>query len=192
MKRLDPWTVIDSREVFSVPPHLSISTQRVRLPDGREVDNFYRIVMPDYALVWAETEDGRLIVQRQYKHGVGAVSLTFPAGTLDPGEAPLDCARRELLEETGYEAASWRALGRYVTNANSHGHSAHLFAAQGCRKVAEPDSGDLEEMDLQLMTRQELLDAARRGEFKLISQLAMVALMTNPAFKDFGDPARTA
>ncbi len=179
-KRLDPWTVLGSRAVYSNPPYLTVSVQRVRLPDGREIADFHRLDMPDYALVWPETADGRVLVLRQYKHGVGAVSLTFPAGTCDPGEEALACARRELREETGYEAASWRSLGRYVTHANSFGHAGHLYVAQGCRKVAEPQSGDLEETELLSMTRRELLDAAKRGEFKLMSQIAMLALASHP------------
>lgn len=179
-KRLQPWRVLESHEVYSAPPWLSVRMERLRLPDGREVGGFHRLVMPDYALIYPETEDGRLVLLRQYKHGVGEVSLTFPAGTFNAGEAPLDVAKRELKEETGYEAAEWRPLGRYVTQANSFGHAAHLFRATGCRAVAAPNSGDLEEMELLLMTRAEALDAARRGEFKLISQLAILALCTHP------------
>ena len=184
-RRFDPWTVLDSREVYSAPPFLTVHKQRLRLPDGREVAGFHRIVMPDYALIYPETEDGRLILLRQYKHGVGEVSLTFPAGMFNPGEQPLEVAERELMEETGYASTRWRPLGRYVASANSFGHAAHLFRATGCRKVAEPSSRDLEEMELLLLTPAEAIDAAKRGEFKLISQLAILALCANP---ELGEP----
>jgi ADP-ribose pyrophosphatase len=186
-----PWTVLESREVFSSPPWVTVAKQRLRLPDGREVEGYHRVAMPDYALIWPETADGRVLVIRQYKHGVGEASLTFPAGTLAPGEDPLACARRELREETGCEARTWRPLGRYVMHANTFGNAGHFFAAQGCREVAAPDAGDLEEMELLAMTPAELIAAARRGEFKLVSQLALLALRTNPAFRDFGEPADT-
>lgn len=179
-KRHAPWTVLESREVYSKPPYLSVNVQRVRLPDGRVVDNFHRLVMPDYVLIWPETADGRVLTLRQYKHGVGEVSLTFPAGTMTAGEDPLACAKRELLEETGYAAGSWRSLGRYVTHGNSFGHAGHLFVATECRKVAEPHSGDLEEMELLSMSRGELMQAAKNGEFKLMSQIAVLALVTHP------------
>jgi ADP-ribose pyrophosphatase len=181
---LAPWAVLETRDVFSAPPYITVQTQRVLLPDGREVDDFHRVVMPDYSLVLPETVDGRYIVLRQYKHGVGDVSLTFPAGTLNAGEDPLTAAKRELLEETGYEAGSWRYYGRYVTHANSFSNAANLFTAAGCRKVAEPNSGDLEDMELLLMTRQELFDAARRGEFKLTTQMMILALATHPVLAE--------
>ncbi|MCC7047538.1 MAG: NUDIX hydrolase [Alphaproteobacteria bacterium] len=177
----DSWKVLETRDLFSAPPWISVQSQSVRLPDGKRVDDFYRVTFPDYALVFAERQDGRVLVLRQYKHGVGAVSLTFPAGTFnDPSEDPLACARRELMEETGYEAAAWRSLGRYVSHANAFGNAAHFFHAMGCRKVAEPNSGDLEEMELLLMTRAELFAAAREGAFKLVSQLAILGLVTHP------------
>lgn len=180
--RHEPWRVLATRDLFSAPPWLKVQSQRVRLPDGREVDDFHRVTLPDYALVFAEREDGRVLVLRQYKHGVGSVSLTFPAGTFnDPAEDPLACARRELMEETGYEARSWRPLGRYVAHANAFGNAAHFFHATGCRKVAEPNSGDLEEMELLLMTREEVFAAVRGGKFKLVSQLSILGLATHPA-----------
>src|SRR5262249_7164972 len=143
-------------------------------------DEYYRVTLPDYALMFAETADGRVLVLRQYKHGVGAVSLSFPAGTFNPGEDAFTCAKRELMEETGYEAGAWRALGRYVTHANAYGNAAHLFHATDCHKVAEANSGDLEEMELLLMTREELFAAAAGGQFMLTSQIGMLALVTHP------------
>lgn len=175
-----PWRVLETRDLFEAPPWIKVQAQRIALPDGREVENFHRVVMPDYALIFAEDEDGRALVLRQYKHGVGSVSLTFPAGTFNAGEDALDCARRELMEETGYAAGAFRGLGRYVTHANAFTNAAHLFHATGCRKVAEADSGDLEEMELLLMTRDELFQAARRGDFKLTSQIGLLALVTHP------------
>ena len=174
------WKVLETRDLLVAPPWLKVESQRVGLPDGREVDEYYRVTLPDYALMFAEDDQGRVLVLKQYKHGVGAVSLSFPAGTFNAGEEAFDCARRELMEETGYEASDWRALGRYVTHANAYGNAAHIFHATGCRKVAEANSGDLEEMELLLMTREELFAAAAEGQFMLTSQIGVLALVTHP------------
>jgi ADP-ribose pyrophosphatase len=82
----------------------------VRLPDGREASREY-VRHPGAVMIIAQLDDGRLVLERQYRYPVQRVMLEFPAGKLDAGEAPLACAQRELLEETGYTAASWARAG---------------------------------------------------------------------------------
>ena len=78
----------------------------VRLPDGSETFREY-VRHPGAVMVIAQLDDGRLVLERQYRYPVQRVMLEFPAGKLDAGEASLACAQRELLEETGYTAALW-------------------------------------------------------------------------------------
>jgi ADP-ribose pyrophosphatase len=179
-KKLQNWKVLETETLFSAPPWLTVRAERVELPDGREVEDFYQIDVMPFVCIFAEAEDGEILVIRQYKHGARQVSLTFPGGTIDAGEAPLAAAKRELREETGHEAESWLALGDFVVNANQGCGRAHLFIARGCRRVCAPDSGDLEEMDVTTMPRGEILAAAGRGEFRLLNQLALFSLATHP------------
>lgn len=175
------WKIIESRELYAAPPYLSVRVETVELPDGRRIDDFYQIDLRDFACIFAETEDGRIILLRQYKHGPRQVSLTFPGGHLGSGENPLDAARRELMEETGFEAAEWIDLGTFVTNSNQRCNTAHFFRATGCRAVAPPDSGDLEDMEMVLLTQDELFAAIGRGEIAVVDQLALATLATHPA-----------
>jgi ADP-ribose pyrophosphatase len=82
----------------------------VRLPDGSEATREY-VIHPGAVMVVAELPDGRWVLERQFRYPVQAVMIEFPAGKLDAGEASLDCARRELLEETGYTAKQWARAG---------------------------------------------------------------------------------
>ena len=79
-------------------------------PDGHTATREY-IVHPGAVMVVPLLDDGRLVIERQYRYPMGRVMTEFPAGKLDAGEAPLQCARRELAEETGYTASEWARAG---------------------------------------------------------------------------------
>ena len=83
----------------------------IRLPDGSAATREY-IVHPGAVMVVPLLDDGRLVMERQYRYPMGQVMTEFPAGKIDPGEDPLACAKRELLEETGYTARQWARAGR--------------------------------------------------------------------------------
>jgi len=82
----------------------------VRLPDGNQAFREY-VIHPGAVMVVAELPDGRLVLERQFRYPVQSVMVEFPAGKLDPGEDSLACAKRELLEETGYTARQWARAG---------------------------------------------------------------------------------
>ena len=170
------WTVLSETERFSGPSGLSLSTQSVRLPDGKVIDDYHRIRLPDFTAICARTYDNRILVLRQYKHGVGRQILTLPGGAVDPGETPLESAQRELLEETGYEAPIWTSLGRFVVNGNQRIAEAHLFMATAAQPVREPDSGDLETMTLERMTLGEMGRLFEAGEFPILAHASLLAL----------------
>ena len=178
--QLKPWQVLHSREVFHAPPYIQIFRQKVQLPDGRVVDDYHQIRLTDFALVVASTRDGRIVVERQYKHGVGKVTLVVPTGAILPGEAPLAAAQRELLEETGYSADGWRSHGSFVVSANYGCATAYVFSAQNARAVAEPESGDLEEMEILLLHPQQLRQALQDGEVAALSTATAILLATQP------------
>jgi ADP-ribose pyrophosphatase len=176
-----PWQILKDREVYAAPPWITVHRQQLRLPNGRIVEDYHQIDLRDYVIIVAQTPDGKYLIERQYKHGVGKVSLLLPGGVIEDGEEPLPAAKRELLEETGYEADEWRGMGVYVSNANYGCGRAHVFIARNARKVAEPHSGDLEDMEILLMDSSELIEAIRAGEMTVVGAVAAVAWALNPA-----------
>ncbi|WGW04283.1 NUDIX hydrolase [Tropicibacter oceani] len=164
---MDHWKVLKKETVFEAPPYLRVSRQRIALPDGRQIDDFYQIHLRPFAIVVPFLDDGRVLTTRQYKHGPGRVCLNFPGGFIDTGEVPQQAAAREMLEETGYQAAHWLALGDYVDNGNQLGCQGSYFLATGCRKVQAPDNNDLEDMREELHSPEALDRALWSGDFAI-------------------------
>lgn len=171
-----PWKTLARRVVYSSLPWLEVALERVELPDGRIVDDFIQLRGRDFVVVVAFTPDGQVVTERSYRHGPRRVSLALPAGLLEADEPPADAARRELLEETGYAAPRWRSLGAFVVDTNYGLGTEHVFVARGARKVREPASGDLEEIAVELHTREDILTALRADEILQLSAAAALAL----------------
>ena len=106
------------------------------LPNGREITPYYTTRNRNFSVIVARDTEGGFICVRQFRPGTETVTTEFPAGGMEDGEDPLDAAKRELLEETGYEAERWTALGRIAPNATIANNYAYIFLAEGCRKVS--------------------------------------------------------
>ena len=90
---------------------LHVVRDDVMLPSGAQATREF-VIHPGAVMIVPMLDDGRVVLERQYRHPVGRVMIEFPAGKLDPGEDRLACARRELREETGYTAREWAHAGQ--------------------------------------------------------------------------------
>jgi ADP-ribose pyrophosphatase len=171
-----PWRTLARRTLLSRPPWMEVGDERVALPDGRELENFLWVRTRDFVAMVAVTEADQIVLVRSYKHGTRRVSLSVPAGYLESGEEPIAAAKRELQEETGYASDDWTSLGRFVVDGNYGVSTAHIFLARGAREVAEPASGDLEEMDVVVAPLDDVSEYVRQGEVVQLASAAALAL----------------
>ena len=132
-------------------------------PSGREGE-FVVLESPDWVNVIPLTDDGQVVLVRQYRHGIRAATLEIPGGLIDPGELPEAAASRELREETGYEAAEIRMLGRVRPNPAIQGNYQYCYVAQGCRKTSECHLDPFEYIEVLEVPLAEIPELIRREE----------------------------
>ena len=173
---MTPWKTLSRKQVWQAGNFLAVEMHAVELPDGRVIPDWSWIVTPDYVTVVAVDMEGKFLCFRQTKYAVEGLSLATVGGYMEPGENPLDAAKRELLEETGYEAAKWTFMGQYAVDANRGNGKAHFFLATEARPTAAMLADDLEEQDLLLLSREEVTKALLQGEFKALSWAAIIAV----------------
>jgi len=173
---LQPWKTLSRQTILEHSKYLSVEEHVVELPDGRVIEHWPWIITPDFVNVVATTAEGEFLCFRQTKYGVEGTSLSVVGGYIDPGEDPLTAAKRELLEETGHEAAEWIDLGNYRVGASRGIAMAHFYLARNAHQVAEPIADDLEEQRLLHLSYGEVEAALSQGEFKARPWAAVVAL----------------
>ena len=158
-----PWTTLASRTLVD-RWWMTLRVDRVQIPDGPVLDEYHVAEYPDWACVLALTDDGQAVLVEQYRYGIDRVILELPAGALDAGEDPATAARRELLEETGYRARQWDALGRLAVEPGRHTNYGHLFVARGCERVAAPALDAAEDLRLRVVPAHTLPALVEAGE----------------------------
>lgn len=163
-----PWKKISSENILDGNKFLSVEKHSVQLPDGKIIPDWQIVITPDFVNVVAVTDENKFIIIRQYKYAVGGETLSIIGGYIEKNEIPLYAAKRELLEETGYYSDEWISLGNFLVDSNRGCGNAHLFLAKNAKKISEPDSGDLEEQEIILLTRSEVEKSLSEGEFKTL------------------------
>jgi len=157
---------------------LRVYLDRVRLPNGREAEREVVLHWGAVGMVPLD-EDGHVFLVRQYRHATGKILVEIPAGKLAAGEDPLDCARRELMEEIGYSAGEWTRLATFYTSPGFSDVTLHLCLARGLRAgKADPDEDEfLEIMRVPLVETMAMIARGEIEDSKTICGLALTSLM---------------
>ncbi len=159
-----PWTVLKSEYIAQNLPWLNLRQELVELPNGAQIPTWYVYDFPDWINVIAITKDGKFVMESQYRHGIRQTHYEICAGVIDPGETPLQAAKRELLEETGFGGGEWTPFMRLCPNPTNHSNWSHTFLAVGVEPQRQRQQERTEDIDVYLFEREEVLEILRDGE----------------------------
>lgn len=173
---LRPWELRGSRPLIR-DRWISLRADHCVTQRGVVLDPFYVLEYRDWVHVVALDEADRLLLVRQYRHGAGEMSLELPGGVMDEGETdPVAAGARELLEETGHEAASIRHVTRLSPNPASHTNRVHVLLAEGARLVAPLKLDSSEDIAVELVPWREALDLALAGGMLNVQHVGLLAI----------------
>lgn len=170
------WKITASSYAIDTP-YLRLRKDSIDLPNGVHVPDYYVRESRGFAVIFARTPDGRIILVRQYKHGIGRVVLELPAGALDADETPLDCAERELAEETGYVGKNARLVASFIAEPTNSTAVLHLCVVDDALPEREQSLDPTESIAVELVTPAQALALVRGGEITPIAQIACIYYM---------------
>lgn len=156
------WDIIQSKYLYT-SKWLTVRKDWVRTPKGIDIEDFYVLEYPTWINVIARTKEGTYLIEQQYRHGIQQTLFELCAGTCEEGEKPIDAAKRELKEETGYSGGQWKLIGKFAPNPNSMSNWCYSFFADGVTKQDEPQQEPTEDITTYEVTKDELLEMMRSG-----------------------------
>jgi 8-oxo-dGTP pyrophosphatase MutT (NUDIX family) len=177
-RRANGWRIVRS-EIVIDSPHLRLRRDDIVLPDGTRVDDYFVRESLGFSVIFAITPDRRVVLVRQYKHGIGRSVVELPAGAIDPGESSESCARRELAEETGYVCAPehLEPVASFVTDpTNSNAHF-ELFLARDVQPSVAQELDATEDIEVRLASFEELRRFVCDGTIEVSSHVAAIYFM---------------
>ncbi|MGC9504867.1 NUDIX hydrolase [Baaleninema sp.] len=179
---MQKWNLLDSEFVIN-HRWCRVRRDRVKLPSGEVVDDFFVNVRPDIALVLPITPEGNVVFVRQYRHGVGEVLLELPAGAFDPEEEEAEtAAKREFEEETGYRLDRLNKIATLYDNPVKDTNRIHLFLAEDVELSGTQRLDRTEEIEVVLVPISEISDKIRSGELCVAGTLAALFLVLSSRF----------
>lgn len=173
------WEVKDSSYLFK-QKYLTLRKDCVVTQNGVVIPDFFVVENPDWINVIAITDSGEFVMEQQYRHGIGAIGFEICAGMIEEGETPLEAAKRELLEETGYSGGEWVEFMKSSPNPSSMNNYNYTFLAKGVKRKSEPNQDATESINVMLMTPEQVKSLLYRN-------MIVEGIMQAPLWKYFAN-----
>jgi len=169
------WRTLSSEYLFH-DLMFTVRKDKCVSPSGKIIDPYYVYEFPNWVTAVPVSEDGKIIMVRQYRHALGETCIEIPGGCVDAEDNDLEEAvARELLEETGYSFSSYEYLGQTSANPSTNNNLMHMFLAKGGKKVGEQQLDHNEEIELELLSVADV--KALLKENKIIQSMHVTCLL---------------
>lgn len=176
MKQHPSWKRLGRKTIHDTS-HLRVHIDTVQLPNGATIDDYSVVEFNDPVMNVVTDQDGNLLMLEEYRYATDQTMWNIPAGTILPGtEDAAVAARRELLEETGYDSDDITLVGQLYEYPTKATHTVHVFRVKNARKVAEPEHEQTEQMRLVVMPPEEVKRLIFENEIKTASVFAAIVL----------------
>ena len=162
------WELISRKVVYDGYPYLKVSIDKVKLPSGKIIDDYHRIEVHNAVMLLVENNENKILVYKEYRHGVAEVSLTFPAGGIEKDESVFDAAKRELNEETGYTAKDFFLLNEYIVSGSYMFGELSFIRVRNIQKEGNPIAKDIENPEHVWLTKDEIKNSLKNKDFKAL------------------------
>lgn len=169
------WKTISSEYLFN-DLWFKVRKDKCETPEGKIADPYYVYEFPTWVSALPITEDGKIVMVKQYRHALGETCIEIPGGCVDDTDKNFETAiARELMEETGYTFSSYEYLGKISANPSTNNNLMHMFLAKGGRKTAEQKLDGNEEIEIVMIDMNELKQLIR--ENKIIQSMHVTCIM---------------
>lgn len=170
-----PWKRLSRKTVYS-SKFVSVFEDSVKLPNGKIINDYTLIQKPSIVVIVATDTNGQLIKLREYKYAANKTLFTLPAGHIAQNEEPLQSAKRELLEETGYGNGQFSERGILYEYPTKDLHIVHVIRAINVEKIQETVLESTEQSNYSLISITDLRNEIKNGQWKTSISLAAFAL----------------
>ena len=169
------WKILSSEYLFN-DLWFKVRKDKCITPQGKIVDPYYVYEFPTWVTAVALTEDGKVVLEKQYRHALGETCIEIPGGCVDDTDSSLEEAiKRELLEETGYHFSSYEYLGKISANPSTNINLMHMYLAKGGKKVASQELDHNEEIEIDVVSIDELKQMLRGN--KIVQAMHVTCIM---------------
>ena len=161
---IEKWKILKSEYLYK-ETWFTVRKDTCETVEGKIISPYYVYEFPTWVTVLPITEDGKVIMVKQYRHALDEIVVEIPGGCVDATDNNLEeAAGRELLEETGYNYASLKYLGKISPNPSTNTNWMHMFLARGCKQVQELKLDHNEEIEVELISIDELKQMMRSNK----------------------------